>query len=245
MNFNKLIKQFNHILILSGAGISTDSGIPDFRGTNGLYNSYFYDYRPKDILSRNFFNKKGSHKKIFWEYVINNLIPNKNCTPNIAHTFAYDLYTRNRLEGVITQNVDGLYFKTPLPKDKILEIHGNASEAYCLKCKKTISIFNSIKSKKGNRLCPVCYSSLEPGIVLYGDFYSDKAIKQAMIWRENADLLIVMGTTLSLLSDFVINFHGKICLINNEDILLESCSGNRLWDYKYIDNISDVLKNTV
>lgn len=234
---NKIIEQHNHIAILSGAGVSVESGIPSFRGENGIYYSEYKGFRPQTILSEVFFKK---NKKIFWEY-LNEMIRNGEKSPNRAHLFAKDLMNKGKLAGVITQNIDGLYQKAGVTN--VVEIHGNADYGFCEKCKVRYNLNDLTLNKNGLYLSPCHTRVIKPDVVLYDGTFNTKEVREYFSILSKATLLIVMGTGLDIAwhKDNVIEFNGEIILINDVDVLLDSWAGQREFDRKFIKKFEDIL----
>ena len=205
------IDNCNKIVIFSGAGMSTESGIKDFRSVDGLYNQK-YDYPPEMILSHTFFiNKTKEFYKFYKEKM-----DCRNAKPNIAHKYFYKLEKRNKLKMIITQNIDDLH--TQAGNKKVVELHGNIHRNYCMKCHKFYDadyVFNS----KDTPLCS-CKGIIKPDVVLYEEALDDNNIRNAVMAIEEADLLIIAGTSLSVYpaSSLVHYFNGKYLVIINNDV---------------------------
>lgn len=224
---DSIIDNHKNIALLTGAGISTGSGIKDFRSNTGLYTSDYNGHDAKDILSRRFFDK---HRDIFWDYT-NTHLNYDTFKPNKMHHFAKTLDDMGKLTSVITQNIDGLYHKTGLAHNKIIEIHGHNRYLTCFKCGKNANTTDCIISKKGNYLCPHDNFLMNTNIILYGDTFKSPELDRYWNTIGKSDALLVMGTSLEICAhmDTVIRFNGDIYLINNEDIKLESYAGMREW----------------
>lgn len=223
MQLKKYIDECNHIVIFSGAGMSTESGIKDFRSKDGLYNEK-YKYPVEDMLSHNFFI---NHTDEFFKFYKDKL----NCLeakPNYAHKYFYELEKNNKLEAIITQNIDNLHTKAG--NKKVIELHGNINRNYCMKCHKFYDgsfVFNS----NGTCLCE-CGSIIKPDVVLYEEALDENNIVNAINAIRKADLLIIVGTSLSVYpaSGFVNYFNGKyLVIINNSPT--------------YMDNKADLVIN--
>lgn len=236
-NVLKIIEDSNKIAILSGAGVSTPSGMKDFRGKDGLYNKKVYGLNPEQILSKKFFN---TYRDLFYKYYIENLSTPNTVEPNEIHLATKRLADSGKLSGVVTQNIDGLYQKAGLPEDKLVEAHGNGSRWVCTKCKKPTEFNESRYNEKTGNYLSACHDFLiRPDIVLYDEVFDIKEVKRADAFYEEATLLIVMGTSLDIIphAQSVLNFRGKIILLNNQYIELWS----RQWDGAYIGSIENIF----
>ncbi len=186
---NNLIKNSKKIVFFGGAGVSTESGIPDFRSKDGIYNQK-YDYPPEEILSHNFFmnNPKAFYK--FYKDKLNSL----NSQPNITHYKLAQLENKGKVTAIVTQNIDGLHQKAG--SKNVLELHGSILNNYCLKCHKYYDA-NYIFSSKDIPICG-CGGMIKPDVVLYGEPLPEDIWQEAIKKIEEADLLIVGGTSLSV-----------------------------------------------
>ena len=186
---NNLIKNSKKIVFFGGAGVSTESGSPDFRSKDGIYNQK-YDYPPEEILSHNFFmnNPKAFYK--FYKDKLNSL----NSQPNITHYKLAKLENKGKVTAIVTQNIDGLHQKAG--SKNVLELHGSILNNYCLKCHKYYDA-NYIFSSKDIPICE-CGGIIKPDVVLYGEPLPEDIWQEAIKKIEEADLLIVGGTSLSV-----------------------------------------------
>ncbi len=185
----KYIKKSKRIVFFGGAGTSTESGIPDFRSEQGLYNRKS-DVPPETILSRDYFFE---HTKEFFEYYRGNMFY-PGAMPNPAHYKLAELEEQGRLIMVITQNIDGMHQKAG--SKKVCELHGSIHRNYCLDCGKFYSA-EKIIGEKGIPLC-TCLGIIKPDVVLYGELLDDAVFKASVKALKSADLLIVGGTSLSV-----------------------------------------------
>lgn len=206
----KMIDNAYHIVFFGGAGVSTASGIKDFRGKNGLYREKDYptDLPPEYMLSIDLFK---SNPKMFFDFYKDKM----NCLdakPNIIHKYLAKLEKEKKLEAIITQNIDGLHQKAG--SKNVLEIHGTVYKNHCIDCGKSYSaeyIFNS----KGIPKCS-CGGIIKPDVVLYGEQLPTSFVV-AMDYINKADLLIVAGTSLTVepAASLVRMFAGKHLVIIN------------------------------
>ena len=191
-----ILKNTKYLVFFGGAGTSTDSGIKDFRGKNGLFKTLFKGkYKPDEILSLDFFK---NNRELFIEYVTTELIT-KNIQINKGHIALKKLEDIDILKSVITQNIDGLH---QLAGSKnILELHGNLNKWYCLACGKTKDSYFDCE----------CGGIVRPDITLYGENLKQKVINEAIYQIEQADTLIVAGTSLTVYpaSEYLTYFKGN------------------------------------
>ena len=205
----KWIKESNNIVFFGGAGVSTASGIKDFRSKDGLYNIK-YKYPPEEILSHTFFMNKPDE---FYKFYIDKL----NCLdkePNICHKYLTKLENTGKLKAIITQNIDGLHEKAK--SKNIYNLHGTIYENECIKCHKKYKpeeIF-----QKNNYKC-TCGELIKPNVVLYEEPLNEEVIEKSIKAIQNADLLLVVGTSLTVYpaSSFIRYFQGKHLVIINKD----------------------------
>lgn len=205
----KMIDECNDIVFFGGAGVSTESGLKDFRSEDGLYNMK-YRYLPEEILSHSFFINNTDEFFKFYKDKMNAL----NVLPNVCHEYLTKLEKTGKLKAIITQNIDGLHQKSG--SSNVLELHGTIYKNYCTKCGKqydAIYVFNS----KGIPKCE-CGGIIKPKVVLYEEALDDEVIDKAIDEISKAKLLIVVGTSLTVFpaSSFVRYFKGKyLVIINN------------------------------
>lgn len=207
---NKMIKESKQIVFFGGAGVSTESGIKDFRSKDGLYNMK-YKFKPEEILSNYFFYTNTKEFYIFYKDKLNCL----DKKPNIVHNLLTTLEQKGRLSAVITQNIDGLHTKAKTKN--VLELHGSIYRNYCTKCHKFYDaeyVFNS----KDIPLCD-CGGVIKPDVVLYGENLDETVIKNSINAISNADMLIIAGTSLTVYpaSGLINYFNGKYLVIINRD----------------------------
>lgn len=207
----KLIDESENIVFFGGAGVSTESGIKDFRSTDGLYNEK-YDFPPEVMLSRSFFNE---HQKEFFRFYKDKL----NCLniePNVTHKYLKELENKGKLKAIITQNIDGLHEK--VGSKNVLLLHGTIFKNHCMMCDKEYDaeyVFNS------NELIPRCSCKgiIKPDVVLYEEPLDEEIVIKAIEAIKNCDLLIVAGTSLVVYpaASYINYFKGKNLVIINKD----------------------------
>ena len=207
----EMIEESHTIAFFTGAGISTLSGIPDFRSKNGLYSNRYHGKKPEKILHIKYFNK---HPEEFYAFYREKLLID-NIDPNVIHLFISELQQLGKEVTVVTQNIDGLHEKAG--SLKIHNLHGTIHRNYCVDCKKEYNI-DYIKQTDGIPYCKECGGITRPAITFYGEFLDKETFKQARLDTKNADLLIVLGTSLVVYpaSEIVSHFRGKHLVIINK-----------------------------
>lgn len=213
----KTIDQCNSIVFFGGAGVSTESGIPDFRSVDGLYNQK-YKYPPEEILSHTFFVKKTAE---FYDFYRDKMLC-FTAKPNAAHLFLSELEKAGKLSAIVTQNIDGLHQMAG--SKKVYELHGSVHRNYCLSCGKFFS-GEYIASSNGIPHCDSCGGVIKPDVVLYEEGLDDKTIEESVRAISNADCMIVAGTSLTVYpaAGLIRYFGGKyLVLINKSQTSLDS-----------------------
>ena len=183
------VKESGRIVFFGGAGVSTESGIPDFRSVDGLYNSQ-YAYPPEEILSHTFFMQRTDEFYRFYRTKM--LFP--DAAPNAAHHKLAQWEKQGKLLGVVTQNIDGLHQKAG--SRRVFELHGSVWHNYCMQCGKSFSL-EQIMRAKGVPRCD-CGGIVKPDVVLYEEGLDDDVVEGAVRALSRADLLIVGGTSLAV-----------------------------------------------
>jgi len=209
-NLKNIIKNSDNIVFFGGAGVSTESNIPDFRSEKGLYNAVSnYGYSPEEMLSRTFFE---NHTETFYKYYKENMLY-LNAIPNDAHLALAKLEDTGKLKAVITQNIDGLHQQAG--SKNVIELHGSVHRNYCRKCKKFFDA-NFVINSNGIPRCE-CGGIIKPDVVLYEESLNYNNIEKAMGYIEGAKTLIVGGTSLAVYpaASFINYFKGQdLVLIN-------------------------------
>ena len=185
----KWIGESKRIVFFGGAGVSTESGIPDFRSVDGLYNQQ-YDYPPETILSHTFFMRRP--EEFFRFYRNKMLFP--NAQPNAAHKKLAQWEAEGRLSAVVTQNIDGLHQKAG--SKTVYELHGSVLRNYCTRCHRAYSA-QYVKNSRGVPMCD-CGGIIKPDVVLYEESLDTNVMYGAAQAIANADMLIVAGTSLTV-----------------------------------------------
>ena len=209
---NELQNIINHaknIVFFTGAGVSTDSGIPDFRSTDGLYNMK-YDFPPETIISHSFFIDNPEE---FYRFYRDKMIY-PDAEPSITHHFIAKCEAKGISSGVITQNIDGLH--TSAGSRNVIELHGSVLRNTCMKCGKKHSL-SSIMTPEKLPLCS-CGGLIKPDVVLYEESLNDRDLYRAVDMIANADVMIIMGTSLNVYpaAGLVRYFKGSHLIIINK-----------------------------
>ncbi len=216
--YHKIIENSNNIVFFGGAGVSTESGIPDFRSKDGLYNQK-YKYPPETMLSHSFFVQETEE---FYKFYIDKLNALK-FEPNITHIKLAELEKQGKLKAVVTQNIDGLHQKAG--SKTVYELHGSIYRNYCTKCHKFYGpepIFNrelTIDENNYTPICSDCGGVIKPDVVLYEEGLDDDTVNGAIMAIANCDTLIVAGTSLTVYpaSGLIRYFRGKHLVLINRD----------------------------
>ena len=205
----KVIDESHRIVFFGGAGVSTESGIPDFRSVDGLYNQK-YDYPPETILSHTFFVKKTEE---FYRFYRDKMLC-LDKKPNKAHYKLAKLEKAGKLSAVVTQNIDGLH--QAAGSRNVYELHGSIHRNYCMKCGKFYDA-EYVKNSEGIPRCS-CGGMIKPDVVLYEEGLDQKTIQGAVEAISSADMLIIGGTSLVVYpaAGFIDYFHGKHLVVINK-----------------------------
>ena len=226
----QVIDKSQRIVFFGGAGVSTESGIPDFRSVDGLYNQK-YDYPPEQILSHTFFER---HTDEFYRFYRDKMLC-LDKKPNRAHQKLAELEKAGKLKAVVTQNIDGLH--QAAGSRRVYELHGSVLRNYCRKCRRFYTA-EYIKEADGIPRCE-CGGVIKPDVVLYEEGLEDSVVSGALNAIMQADLLIIAGTSLTVYpaAGFIRYFRGdKIVLINRD-----STPFDRQADLVIHDKVGEVL----
>ena len=183
------VNESRRIVFFGGAGVSTESGIPDFRSVDGLYSQKF-DYPPETIISHSFYQRKTEY---FFNFYREKMLP-LGFEPNITHKVLAKWEQEGKLSAVVTQNIDGLHQKAG--SHRVYELHGSVLRNYCVKCRKFHSA-EFVRDAVGVPRCD-CGGIVKPDVVLYEESLNQKTIENSVGAIYNADLLIVAGTSLTV-----------------------------------------------
>ncbi len=207
----RMVDENERIVFFGGAGVSTESGIPDFRSVDGLYNQK-YDWPPETILSHTFFMKKP---EAFFRFYRDKMLP-LDARPNKAHLKLAEWEKEGKLLAVVTQNIDGLH--QAAGSKKVYELHGSVHRNYCMKCGKFYPPEYIRDSKDEIPVC-TCGGRIKPDVVLYEEGLDNDVISGAVNAIAKADLLIIAGTSLTVYpaAGLVRYFRGKHLVLINRD----------------------------
>ena len=203
------VAESDNIVFFGGAGVSTESGIPDFRSVDGLYNQE-YKYPPEEIISHSFFERDPEE---FYRFYRAKLIPPKDVKPNAAHQRLAELESEGKLRAVITQNIDGLH--QAAGSKKVIELHGSIHRCYCAKCRKPYPE-SFVNEGTGIPRCS-CGGIVRPDVVLYEEGLDEQDLYSAVNYIRAADVLIVGGTSLAVYpaAGLIRYFRGKHMVLVN------------------------------
>jgi len=188
------IRESNEIVVFTGAGISTESGIPDFRSPGGIWTRY----RP--VTFQEYLSSEAARIEA-WKRRLDGWEQHKNAKPNVGHYFVQSLDAKGKLIGLITQNVDGLHSETGLPDEKIVELHGTNRKIICLECGRSYdpeAIINRLVGDFASPKCDACGGILKSATVSFGQAMPEAAMRRAQEWTEQAEIFIVMGSSLQV-----------------------------------------------
>ncbi len=215
IKLQEIIQGSDNIIFFGGAGVSTESGIPDFRSVDGLYNLK-YKYSPETMISHSFFVHSTEE---FYDFYKNSMIF-LNARPNAAHIRLAELEKQGKLKAVITQNIDGLHHAAG--SKNVLELHGSVHRNYCMECGRFYDVHTIVESK-GVPKCS-CGGTIKPDVVLYEESLNQEILEKSVEYIENADVLIIGGTSLVVYpAAGLINYYrgNKLVLINKSSISMD------------------------
>lgn len=212
IKFKELVEKSNNIVFFGGAGVSTESGIKDFRSKDGLYNQK-YKYPPEEILSHSFFMNNTEE---FYEFYRDKL----NCLqykPNITHKVLAELEKQGKVKAVITQNIDGLHQEAG--SKIVYELHGSVHRNYCMECHKFFGPEKIFETKAPIPLCDECGGIIKPDVVLYEEGLDQKIMQDSVTSIMEADMLIVGGTSLMVYpaAGLIRYYNGNKMVLINKD----------------------------
>ncbi len=232
------IEESNNIVFFGGAGVSTESGIPDFRSKDGLYNQHdiqFDKYEPEYLLSRECLYH---NPKVFYEFYRQKM-DTRNIEPNITHNVLAKMERIGKLKAIVTQNIDGLHQKAG--SKNVFEIHGTTQRNYCSKCKKEYSSDYIFTTNESIPKCE-CRGQIRPDVTLYGEQLPQNAVMCAINAIQKADMLMVGGTSLQVYptANYISYFSGEhLVVINREKIIIML---NEDTDLTIIDSLGNVFR---
>lgn len=216
VQLKQIIEESDNIVFFGGAGVSTESGIPDFRSVDGLYNQK-YKFPPEEIISHSFYMK---NKEEFYRFYKDRMLY-EGAQPNVTHKALAKLEQMGKLKAIVTQNIDGLH---QMAGSKVVyELHGSVMRNYCEKCGKFYD-FEYVKNSKGVPHCE-CGGDIKPDVVLYEEGLDEEIVEKAIKSIEEADVLIIGGTSLIVYpaSGLIDYYKGdKLVLINKTMTIRDS-----------------------
>lgn len=228
-----IIKESDNIVFFGGAGVSTASGIPDFRSATGLYNQKNKNnYSPEYMLSHEFLERNPEE---FSHYYKEHLIY-PEAKPNKAHLALAKLERLGKLKAVITQNIDSLHQMAG--SKKVLELHGNLRDYYCTSCHKSYTL-EEVMKEEGMSICDQCGGFIRPDVVLYGESLNMDIMQKAAEMISKCEVLIVAGTSLVVYpaASFLRYYRGNKLMIINRD----HTSKDEMADYVIHDDLNEVM----
>ena len=207
----EIIRRSRRIVFFGGAGVSTASGIPDFRSEDGLYSERYQGLSPETILSASYFML---HAEEFYDYYRKHMIY-PDARPNAVHRYLYELEKQDKLRGIVTQNIDGLHKEAG--NKRVYELHGSVRENYCVDCETEYPVEKILQSK-GVPRCDKCGGIIKPWVVLYGEMPDKYTMIGACRELSGADTLIVAGTSLEVepAASLINEFNGKNLVVINK-----------------------------
>ncbi len=188
--FHEILQRGKRMVFFGGAGVSTECGIPDFRGTDGLYHQQ-YDYPPEVMLSHSFY---VSHPEEFFRFYREKMLY-LDARPGVTHKKVAELEQQGKLQAVVTQNIDGLHQMAG--STNVLELHGSVHRNYCTRCGRCFPA-EFIRDSEGVPVCTSCGGTVKPDVVLYEEGLDSRTLDRAVQAIRTADVLIVAGTSLSV-----------------------------------------------
>ncbi len=204
-----MVAESNYIVFFGGAGVSTESGIPDFRSVDGLYNQQ-YAVPPETMLSHSYYE---AHTEEFYRFYRNKMLA-PHALPNDAHKWLAQQESAGKVKAVITQNIDGLHQKAG--SEEVLELHGSVWRNYCRRCRKFYGL-DAITDSTGVPRC-TCGGVIKPDVVLYEEGLDEDVLDRAVMHLRKADMLIIGGTSLAVYpaAGLVHYFRGKHLVVINK-----------------------------
>lgn len=216
------VQESNRIVFFGGAGVSTESGIPDFRSTDGLYSQKF-EYSPERIISNSFYRQNPEY---FFRFYREKMLP-LGFEPNVTHLKLAQWEKEGKLLGVVTQNIDGLHQKAG--SKRVYELHGSVLRNYCTRCGKFFTA-QFVKETQGIPQCS-CGGIVKPDVVLYEESLNQRTVESSIDAICNADLLIIAGTSLTVYpaAGLVDYYRGSRMVLINRDSTPYDCRANLIF----------------
>ena len=220
--FSDYLTEYDRIVVFTGAGISTASGVPDFRSPNGIWQTY------KPVYFNDFLANESDRRR-YWQMKKETYELYKDVVPNPAHDWVYDLEVKRKLVGLITQNVDGLHRQAGHAEDKMVEIHGTDRQVMCLDCEKRWEasvFFESLDLSVPLPVCDVCGGLLKPATISFGQSMDPRTMTIASQWCFEAQLFISIGSSLVVhpaasLPVLALSYGAILVILNREETPLD------------------------
>lgn len=235
------ILESKRIVFFGGAGISTESGIPDFRSAAGIYHQENkLSYSPEEILSRPFFNR---HPEVFYDFYRTKML-HPEARPNPAHQLLAALEKAGRLKAIVTQNIDGLHQMAG--SQNVLELHGSIHRNYCMSCHEFYTLDQVMQGPAPVPLCMACQGVIKPDVVLYGENLNEDTMERSIRAIAEADLLLIGGTSLTVQpAAHLVTYYqgGRTVLLNASSTPYDSRADLLITDP--IGAVMDTLKTVV
>lgn len=235
------MQECENVLVLTGAGISTLSGIPDFRGSGGVYQQKWHGMDVEEVLSLDCFLK---HPEYFYEWAQTFVYGLENYRPNIVHNTLVQWEQQGLISKVYTQNIDILHQKAG--SKNLYELHGSPAQHYCLDCNAQYDYDTIAPIVRSNQVprCQKCGGLVKPRIVFYGEMLDEDLLRQAYTDFSNADLVIVMGSSLTVhpaasLPRLATEFHARLAIVNSQPTGLDHLAQWRFGDLQKFCEISN------
>jgi NAD-dependent deacetylase len=236
----EIVSASNNIVFFGGAGVSTESNIPDFRSEKGLYKAEnSVRYEPEVMLSHSFFIR---NTKEFYDFYRSKMIY-KEAKPNKAHLALTELERIGKLKAIITQNIDGLHQMAG--SNNVLELHGSIHRNYCMSCNASYSLDYVIKSEAVIPICNNCGGVLKPDVVLYEESLDERILNSAIDYIGNADVLIIGGTSLVVYpaAGLISYYEGDKLVLINKAATSFDYRANLLFNESIGEVLSNIQKN--
>lgn len=234
----ELIDSHNNIVFFGGAGVSTESNIPDFRSASGLFNEKLNkNFIPEQLVSHTFFTK---YPEDFFKFYKDKLIY-EDAQPNNAHIALAKLEDAGKLNAIITQNIDGLHQMAG--SINVLELHGSVHRNYCTKCEKFYTLEQMLNLNGNIPYCDVCGAIVKPDVVLYEEPLDSSVVNKTVNELRNADLLIIGGTSLVVYpaASFIDYFNGNSVVLINKSSTCYDAKASLVIN----DSIGEVLSQII
>ena len=234
--FLQMLGESDNVVFFGGAGVSTESGIPDFRSVDGLYHQK-YDYPPETILSHSFYVRNTEE---FYRFYREKMLC-VGAEPNVTHRKLAELEAAGKVKAVITQNIDGLHQRAG--SRKVLELHGSVHRNYCRGCGKGFDMEYVLRHAEKVPRCDACGGDIKPDVVLYEEGLDQRTLEEAVFYISGADMLIVGGTSLAVYpaAGLIDYYRGtKLVLINKSATPYDSRAALVI-----AENIGEVFRKTV